>query len=223
MPNKPQYNLKKYLVKEISFVPEGAVLEDYILLKNKEGNMPTEKNLLSKIEKEELEAKEAEAKVEAAKVEAEKVEAEAKVEAEKVEAEKAKNKSELEIEKSKRVELEKRLETLEVEKSKEIFKAKAEKLKSILTSDNDLAEVLRECNDKLEKSTFEKLEKTLVAANEAIKTGSLFKEIGTEQSDDSADDFEKLEKLARANSEKNGTTYEREYVVLINKNKGLYK
>lgn len=56
MPNEKKQRLSSYDVMEISFVPEGAVEENFIkIVKNKGGSMPIKKSLVEKIESLKLE------------------------------------------------------------------------------------------------------------------------------------------------------------------------
>lgn len=112
------------------------------------------------------------------------------------------------------------------------FIAKAKELPALNEKDEALADLLSEISSKIEKSKFEKLEKVLKSANEAITKGvkmdgGILAEIGTSSSEDLKDSDQKLQsiiksKIEKAKSENKSLSKEQAYSEAINENPELY-
>lgn len=236
---KPKYKLTSFDVREISFVREGAVLEDFLLIKNKEGGkkMPNDVKTPEQIAAEQLEAEKAKAEAEIkAKADADekaKIEADAKAKADADAAKAAEADAGETVEKSKYVEIEKEKQRLEAELSKikeekelEVFKSKAGEFKSLKAEGLDLADVLFKCKKALDEKTFEAIEKTLNVADKAIEKGvafgGLFVEIGKSTESDN-DGKSELDKKAEAIAKDKGISFEKAFVMACEQNPELYK
>lgn len=222
--------LKDFDVMEISLVKEGAVMEDFLLLKNKEGKMAKE-NLVDKIKKTaEVEDIKEEVKAEAVVETKEEPKVEPKLEEPKIEepkieepkAEPAKDEvtevvKALEAEKAQLVE---KLKSFEDKEKEAIYKTKAEKLSNINTS--DLFVILKEVDEKLSKEVAEKLNNLLSKVNTVVEKSKLFEELGN-GSEDSVNDLSAIEKIAKSRSEKEKISYEKAYTEELFKRPELYK
>lgn len=217
--------LKDFEVLEISLVKEGAVMEDFLLLKNKEGKMAKE-NLVDKIKKTaEVEDIKEDIKTEAVVETKEEPKVEPKLEELKIEEPKAEPAKDevtevvkaLEAEKAQLVE---KLKSFEDKEKEAIYKSKAEKLSNINT--DDLFVILKEVDEKLSKETAEKLNNLLNKVNTVVEKSKLFEEVGN-GSEINVNDLTAIEKIAKSRSEKEKISYEKAYTEELFKRPELYK
>ncbi len=212
--------LKDFDVMEISLVKEGAVMEDFLLLKNKEGKMAKE-NLVDKIKKTaEVEDIKEEVKAEAVVETKEEPKVEPKLEEPKAEPAKDEVTEVVKALEAEKAQLVEKLKSFEDKEKEAIYKTKAEKLSNINTS--DLFVILKEVDEKLSKEVAEKLNNLLSKVNTVVEKSKLFEELGN-GSEDSVNDLSSIEKIAKSRSEKEKISYEKAYTEELFKRPELYK
>lgn len=238
MPNK----LVDFEVMEISLVKEGAVMENFLTLKQKNGGNSMPDTLVSKIKSEtpvEPKAPVAEPIVEAPVVDAKvepKVEpvvepvVEPKVEpvAETpvVDVEISKARASLEL-------IQKEKDALQVEVNKfknaekvAIYKSKASELNNLNAEGISLHTILQEVDEKLSEEVKKNFNQLLKTVNGLVEGSKMFSEIGktsTAKTDEGFGSFEELEKSAVSYAQKNKVTKEKAIAILVAQNPSMYE
>lgn len=213
--------------KEISIVPWGANNKSFLLIKDKDGKITKDQIMFwNKLEggnmvKEEPKVKpvvKEEPKIEPVIKEEPKIEPVIKEDVEKVKL--AKELTDL------RKELANAIELAQIEKNIRLTNDKIQFAKESFTTLGDhteLGRMLKEASEVMKKESYDLLITTLKSAEEKIKLGSVFTEIGKDSTQSAITGSNKIEKLAKEYMEKNHVDYSTAVQHIIEKDQSLFE